>query len=73
MDVGKAVLWAFREVGKVEEGLIYDGGLMGEGSGMGEGLCWVECQGFQASLNNDAKGEYLISQSDRFSLSATAG
>lgn len=46
---------------------------MGEGSGMGEGLCWVECQGFQASLNNDAKREYLINQSDRFSLSATAG
>lgn len=39
---------------------------MGEGSGMGEGLCWVECQGFQVSLNNDAKREYLINQSDLY-------
>lgn len=46
---------------------------MGEGNAMGEGLCWVECQGFQASQNNNAKREYLINQSDRVSLSATAG
>lgn len=45
---------------------------MGEGSGMGGELCWVECQGFQASLNNDAKREYLIDQSDRFPRSAMA-
>lgn len=36
---------------------------MGEGSGVGEGLCRVECQGFQASLNNGAKREYIINQS----------
>lgn len=64
---------AFSEVGKVEEGLIYDQGLMGEGSGLGEGLYWAECHGFQASLNNDTKSEYVINQSDRFSLSAMAG
>lgn len=44
MDLRKAEPWAFREVGKVEEGLIYDGGLMGDGSGTGERPCWVECQ-----------------------------
>lgn len=46
---------------------------MGEGSGLGEGLCWVECQGFQASLNNDAKREYLINQSGFSRLSVGGG
>lgn len=41
---------------------------MGDGSGMGERPCWVECQRSQPSLNNDAKREYLIDQSDRFPL-----
>lgn len=56
----------------MEEGLIYDSGLMGEGSAMGEELCWVECQGFRALPNNDAKWEYLIDQWDGFPLSAVA-
>ncbi len=42
---------------------------MGEGRGAAQG----ECQGFQASLNNDAMSEDGIDQSDRFPLYAVAG
>lgn len=41
---------------------------MGDGSGLGEGLFWVECQRSPPSLNNDANREYLIIQSERFPL-----
>lgn len=41
---------------------------MAEGFGLGEGLCWVECRGFEASLNNDAKREYIIHQCGRLFL-----
>lgn len=39
----------FREVGNVEEGLIYVGGAVGEGVlRSGRGPCWVECHRAQA-------------------------
>lgn len=44
----------------------------GKGPAWERGLRWVECQGFQAAVNYDAKREYLISQSERFPLSTPA-